>query len=155
VFKPITIFLYQPDEVLKARLPGGAAVLSAYIQRVQGTVGVWYTGQPISAPGPRTLLIAVGAGKRFQMWLLPETVVDPVEPRMLSGILKIIPPPDIRNGAVIFGLHYTIAEQVTAPPPTPPVPVEWREAAQKLSGQAEVEAVVLHLWQAQDAAGSG
>jgi TonB family protein len=126
-FETTNIVLYQPDDVLQKRLPG-AGHLAAYIKKVQSAA----TDMLAKETNPDTLVIvtAVRPDKTTRVWLMGSKL-DEKKQTALRQQLEAIPPVEVKDGPVAFAICATIAggPEFTD---TPPMPEEWKKAAEKL-----------------------
>jgi hypothetical protein len=131
-FETDSIVLYQPDSVLRERLPD-VKDLAGYIKRLQGVCEKFFSG----AETPETLhvVVALKPGKRSRVWLI-SSAPSPVNAKRdsLRALLEAETPIEVLNGPVAFAIAAKIAGGSGDLPRTdgadePPVPREWKEAA--------------------------
>jgi TonB family protein len=143
-FETTNIVLYQPDDVLKKRLPG-AGHLAAYIQKIQALVTD--TLRQATAPGTLVIVTAVRPGGAAKVWLMGSSL-DTKTQATLREQAETIPPVEVKEGPVAFAICGTIAggPEFTEVPPLPP---EWKQAAEKLPPPALIpDAVLDKIWPA-------
>jgi len=126
-FETTNIVLYQPDDVVRKRLPG-AGHLAAYIEKLQGVAAETFAGA--TRPDALDIVVAVRPGSKSRVWLTGPAL----DARTLEDLrkkLEAIPPVEVTEGPVAFAISGKIAggspigEEV-------PMPQEWRDAVKKL-----------------------
>jgi hypothetical protein len=107
-FQLVESLLYQPDEVLRQRLPNSDAFLD-YVKRVLETAAAYWIGQPVQAGQTVTLVMAIKPGGRSRFWLdlAPGGLPPEVERHFLSR-LEELTPPVVQHGPVAMALHATL-----------------------------------------------
>jgi TonB family protein len=141
-FETTNMVLYQPDDVLKKRLPG-AGHLAAYIEKIQSAAA----GMLARQTSPDTLVIVVAArpDRTSRVWLMGSKL-DEKTLANLREQLEAIPPVEVKDGPVAFAICATIAggPEFTEVPPMPP---EWKKAAEKLPQPVQIpDAVLDDVW---------
>jgi TonB family protein len=126
-FETTNIVLYQPDEVVKTRLPG-AGHLAAYIEKLQTAAGEAFAKS--TTPDVLHIVVAVRPGKKARIWLTGSKLDAPTL-ETLRKTLEAIPAVDVREGPVAFAISGKIAGG-TPPTEEIPMPEEWQEAVKKL-----------------------
>lgn len=141
-FETTNIVLYQPDDVLKKRLPGEGH-LAAYIEKVQSAAAGMLA--KVTIPDTLVIVVAVRPDHSSHVWLmgskLDEKTLD-----ALREQLEAIPPVEVKEGPVAFAICATIAggPEFTE---TPPMPEEWKKAVEKLSQPASIpDAILGDVW---------
>jgi TonB family protein len=127
-FETTNIVLYQPDEVLKQRLPG-AGHLAAYCEKFQSALSE-ELGQ-VTIPDTLVVVTAVRPDNTSRVWLMG-SALDADTQNALRKKLEAIPPVEVKDGPIAFALCGTIAggAEFTEIPPLPP---EWKKAAEALT----------------------
>ncbi len=131
-FETENIILYQPNEVLQARV-GEVSDLANYIKELQELCTEFFA----STKTPETLhvVVAVRPGKRSRVWLVSSTDPAPDARRAaLRQKLEAMPPCDVYHGPVAFAISAKIAGGDGKNPEAskdlaPPIPKEWQDAA--------------------------
>jgi hypothetical protein len=131
-FTTDNIVLYQPDEVLQARL-GSIADLASYIKGLQAACAEFFadTGKPETLH----IVVAVRPGKRSKVWFISSVLPAADASREpLRKKLEAIPPCDVRNGPVAFAISAKLAggdgkgSKSGGNGFSPPIPKEWSDA---------------------------
>ena len=125
-FTMATLVLYQPDQVLRARL-ASVTELSTFAAAVMRAAAAAF---PIGSP-PREfdIVVAVKPGRRARFWFV--SVPAGEVPEMLEEQLQAIPPPDVHNGAVAVAVVGSVSGASTCQdvePFFPPIPAAWADA---------------------------
>jgi len=141
-FETTNIVLYQPDDVLKKRLPG-TGHLAAYIEKVQSAAA----GMLGKITTPETLVIVVAArpDRTSRVWLMGSDLDEKTQAGLREQ-LEAIPPVELKDGPVAFAICATLAggPEFTE---TPPMPEEWKKAAEKLAQPVEMpDAILKEIW---------
>lgn len=141
-FETTNIVLYQPDDVLKKRLPG-AGHLATYIEKVQSAA----TGLLGKVTTPDTLVIVVAARPdgTSRVWLMGSKLDEKTQ-AALREQLEAIPPVELKDGPVAFAICATIADgpEFTE---VPPMPEEWKKAAESLPQPVAIpDAILDSVW---------
>jgi len=131
------LVLYQPNDVLAERLPGGPDALAAYIKQLQGVLTEFFQ----TAKFPETLhtIVAVRPDFRVRVWFLSSTRPGNAEALTpLRQKLEAIKPVEVQGGPVAFVISGSIAGGDGKNPKAkknyqPPVPREWMEAGKDLA----------------------
>ena len=137
--------LYQPEEDLAARLPGGSTALAKFLGEVRDALKGWYQARSSASPGVRTLVLAVSATGRVTSWLIPEPTELSGEQALVRA-LESVGPLIVTEGAVVVGLQYSLDGQIVPLSVPPAMPREWIAVGQQLPGDAHVERIVLQIW---------
>jgi hypothetical protein len=145
--------LYQPEEDLVARLPGGSTALAKYLGEVRDTLQTWYQNCAAASRGVHTLVLAVSGTGRVTSWLLPESPELPSDPS-LDQAFESLNAPTVTEGAIVVGLQYSLDGQTRPLSAPPAMPREWSNVARRLGGNAHVEQIVLQIWKDRDTGGA-
>jgi hypothetical protein len=148
-FATKTVVLYQPDAILRERVPSVEA-LSAYIKAVQAVCEVHFSGA--SAPETLDVVVAIKPGGHSRAWFVSPSRSEADESLgRLRPQIEAVPPPAIRAGPVAFAIVATVAGATReAPGPDgfrPPMPRAWRDAPLESAGPRVVpDDVLRHIW---------
>ena len=137
--KTAMIVLYQPEEVMQARVLEVKA-LADYAKGLEAACADYFAG----ATRPETLhiVIAVKPGKRARVWFVSDTrKLESLAP--LRDKLQAVVPLEVFHGPVAFGLQMSIAGGAPGAPSAtdsgpPPIPQEWRDSAKGEEGPLTV-----------------
>lgn len=141
-FETTNIVLYQPDDVLKQRLPG-AGHLAAYCKKIQSALGE-ELGQ-VTTPDTLVVVTAVRPDKSSRVWLMGSGLEAQTQ-NALRQKLESIPPVEVQEGPIAFAICGTIAggPEFTE---IPPLPSEWKKAAGALTPPVLLpEAILDTVW---------
>jgi hypothetical protein len=144
MFKLLGVTLLQPEPVISARMPGGAAAVGNLLAAIQEVLRERYDDN--TATGSRTLSIALGPERRMQLWLATdEGSVSADEQSQLRELSARIEAPEVKEGPVAFALVFAIGSD---PPPEAQLalPDEWRAVVQASDTTPNVEQIITRLW---------
>jgi hypothetical protein len=131
-----SIVLYQPNDVLAQRLPGGPDQLAAYIKQLQAVLTDYFA----NAKTPETLhsVVAIRSGNRSRVWFISSTHSGKTtELASLRQKLEAINPVDVKDGPVAFVISGSIAGGDGKHSKADknfqlPMPQEWQDAGKNL-----------------------
>ncbi len=142
--KQLSVVLYQPDAVLRARLGGHAAPLAVYVRQIDRSAVAILRTIP-NAPGfQAALVIALKPGGTSHAWLVTKSKLPPdVAPRLIAAA-QAVPPPAVQGGPMAFAIIFN-ALGGGGPPVTDaahpiPIPPEWRKGVAPLTLQGPAPA---------------
>lgn len=121
------IALYQPDEVLVARVPDVTA-LSGYVQVLEGVCSLYFAAT--DRPDQIEVVVAVRPGEKSKVWLNSKEV-GAAGLESLRKKLEAVTPAEVKEGPVAFAILGKTGGGLPSGEPAekaPPVPNEWREA---------------------------
>lgn len=142
MFNLQNVTLLQPEEVLAPRLPNGSDDLAAYLGSVREALGSYYAST--TAPGSRTLFIAVGPRAKCQFWLSGAALLSG-EQAAVEALAHETTPPEVQIGPVVLALVYTVGgqssvvEELTTPP-------QWQTVIQEAGRSLTIDDVIEVLW---------
>lgn len=146
-FHTENVVLYQPDEVLKQRVPSVKA-LGDYIQKLE-SICEGHFGDSAKASN-LAIVVAVKPGGRSRFWLVPSANADPNDLEKLRTKLAAVPPVAVEGGPLAFALNGSIAGGIkTAADQSgkPPIPKEWVDAMGKTQEAVSVpEGFLKAVW---------
>lgn|GEM_PF-1189278 len=127
------LILYQPDPVLRERLPSGPEELASYVKLLQGECTKFFA----TADKPETLqiVVALRPGKQSRVWFISSTRLPGAkELEPLRRKLEAVPPGEVYQGPVVFAISAKIAGgdgKLHKPDGDYPFPIpkEWQDAA--------------------------
>jgi hypothetical protein len=127
-FESYHVALYQPDDVLQARV-GVVAALTNYIEQLRGICTEYFA--TTTTPETLHIVVAVRPGKRARVWLVSSTRREPEAQREpLRKQLEAIPPCEVHGGPIAFAISAKLAGgdgQIPKEDRTP-IPKEWQDA---------------------------
>jgi hypothetical protein len=127
-FQPCFMQAYQPDEVLRQRLPS-VEEFTAYVKALDGELAAFAAERPFGGQA-LSLFVAVRPGRRSRVWLEFRPGGVPAHPeRELVSRLETVPAPEV-NGPVAMAVYSLL----WGGPGTKEnlfgfMPAEWAEAA--------------------------
>jgi hypothetical protein len=130
-FERDPVFLYQPDEPLRARL-GSAQDLVAYIKRLQAAGTAFFASE--QTPEKLDVVVGLKPGRKVRVWLISSRRTNKDKTlQILRKKLETIPPCSVHAGPVAFALRWMIAGASTGKEELfkRPIPKEWRDAGGK------------------------
>ncbi len=141
----LSITLYQPETILKQRMPAGAAPLKAYIEALEERLSQPEFGP--DQPDGRALVVALHADGRTLGWAIDARGLGlATEQGYLEQALSSLPRPEVCEGLVMFAIHYAAEPGV---PLWSPLPRSWFALAGVPQEQTEIEAFVLRCFDPQ------
>lgn len=144
MFNLLGVTLLQPESVVEARVPDGAAALTALIDELRVGLGRIYDGQ--SDSGSRSLSVALAPGGHFELWLAREDEpVPPEESAEVRNLAATLRPPTVLDGPVAFALVFAIGAEAPAEAQLT-LPDEWREILRASDSSLTVEQILTRLW---------
>ncbi len=122
------VILYQPEEVLQARV-SGVAELANYIEQLRAVCTEFFT--TVTTPETLHIVVAVRPAKRARVWLVssaqsvPDTQREPLKKQ-----LEAIPPCEVHDGPIAFAISTKLAggHGQSHHGDKVPMPREWQEA---------------------------
>jgi len=144
MFKLLGVTLLQPEHVISARVPGGAAAIGSLLASIQELLRDRYDDSV--TVGSRTLSIALGPERRMQLWLAAdEGSVSTDEQSQLRELSTRVNAPEVKDGPVALALVFSIGNE---PPPEAQLalPDEWRAIVQASDTTIGVEQIITRLW---------
>ena len=137
--------LLQPESSLRARVPGGAPAMQAYIEAVNAAARRVVADSEPRRPSAGFVVLAVRPGRRSKVWLdfwplLPAQT----EARLLPALEKVAPL-DVRGGLVVFAIDASLwGAPATAE--KAPRPNEWTRVTRERGAATDAETIVEALW---------
>jgi len=129
-FRQVSIVLYQPDSVLKARLGHDAAPLAAYIRQVDRRVADVLDAAPVEPGFSAALVIALKPSGESRAWLVSKAKFSHKLQDGLVAAAQAVPPPSVQGGpvalAIIFNAFGGGGKPVVDAAHPIPIPPEWR-----------------------------
>ena len=143
MFKLLGVTFLQPEHVIGARVPGGAAAIGSLLTSVQELLRDRYDDNV--GVGSRTLTLALGPDRRLQLWLATdEGTTSPDEQNQLRELATRLVPPEVQVGPIVLALVFSIGNE---PPPEAQLalPDEWRVVLQTSDTTLSVEQIISRL----------
>jgi hypothetical protein len=148
-FETKLVVLYQPDRVLRVRVPDVPA-FAAYMKNVESTCNAFFA--KASKPHPLDVVVAIKPEGNARVWFIgapPED--DHAGLSALKRKLESLAPPAIQSGPVAFAIVGAIAgaerRDVDPQKYEPPLPKEWLDALEQINQRAAIpDDVLLIVW---------
>jgi hypothetical protein len=139
---------YQPEEVLRQRLPDTAA-FAEYVERVRDEAEAYFAEVPPADGQALTLVLAVRPGREARYWSefrpggLPDFIGEGLR-RRLAGLT----PPQVRGGPVAQALQFYLwgGPAVRDPSRFAVVPRQWQEALAGTEKAVLPDAPLERIW---------
>ncbi|HEY8100162.1 MAG TPA: hypothetical protein VIF82_05375 [Burkholderiaceae bacterium] len=145
--EPLTMFkavLMQPNYIYRDRVVSTDA-LATYIKTIEtaGRTVIENVGQQTTTAG--FIVVALRPGQRSNVWLdFDPSVADALNSELIAKI-RIILPPKIKDGPVVFALKVGLWGG-KEPSRTAPNPAEWKAVQQKSLFPLETDELVEKIW---------
>lgn len=132
-FEVERLVLYQPDQVLQARLAGAVEDFANYVKKLETVCTEFFA--TTSKPETLHIVIAVRPNKRSRVWFVssdrpaPDTTREPLRKK-----LEAVTPCEVHDGPVAFAISAKLAggnskDTEGSKDSKPPIPKEWEDAA--------------------------
>jgi len=143
MFALLGVTLLQPEQVISARVPGGAGALGEWLRGIQTALARYYAGR--TEGGCRSLTLGIGPDGPINFWLAAEKEALPLDEQAeVRAIAAEVPAPRVDDGPVVLALVYSVGRD--APPEAQlTLPDAWRAVTQASSEPLSVEQIVLRL----------
>jgi hypothetical protein len=127
------VVLYQPNDVLTARLGGDAHPFAAYTKRVERRIAAALAGHPAAHGFSAAIVIAIKPDGEVHAWLVTRRAPSPALAADLTAAAEAVPPITVQGGPIAFAIVFD-AFGGGGPPVIDrahpiPIPPEWREGA--------------------------
>lgn len=144
MFNLLGVTLLQPESVVQARVPGGAAALSGLIDELRTRLVRIYDGQEGS--GSRSLCVALAPAGNVELWLARDD--EPIAPEESAEVRNLaigLEPPTVLDGPVALALVFAIGTEAPAEAQLT-LPEEWHEILRASDSSLSVEQILTRLW---------
>jgi hypothetical protein len=144
MLKLLGVTVLQPEQVIGARVPGGADAIGALLTSLQRILHDAYADT--TEPGSRTLSIALAPNRRLELWLATddETAITEEEAR-LRELAQGVDAPDVVDGPVALALVFAVGTEAPAEAQLT-LPEPWRRIVQASDTVINVEQILTRLW---------
>jgi hypothetical protein len=135
-FKMESLFLYQPDEVLRERV-SDVEDLAKYTKSLESVCIQFFAKE--AHPEALRLVVAVKPGKQSRVWFISDSRKNMKTLAPLRAKLEKVVPFEAR-GSVAFAVNGSVAGGKNPPfgENGPPIPAEWEDAAKNKKGSVLV-----------------
>ena len=133
-FETSNLVLYQPNDVLQARVPSVQS-LSEYVERIQAVCAKHFADE--KTPESLHVVVAVRPDKSTRIWFISSVHAETPKSRAdLQKAIEAVKPCEVVGGPLAFAISATIAGgdgKASSPSQTgsPPMPKAWTDAASK------------------------
>ena len=133
-FATSNLVLYQPDDVLQARVPSVQS-LSEYVKRIEAVCAKHFADERI--PESLQVVVAVRPDKSTRIWFISSVYAETPKSRAeLQKAIQAVKPCDVVGGPLAFAISATIAggdgkASNPSQSSSPPMPKAWTDAARK------------------------
>ena len=145
-----SIYLYQPDQVLRTRLGGNADRLAEYLNALNVTALAVLSAARPELPTSGAIVVAVKPGKRSRVWLsISDGGISKDLRVTLIDRLESIEPMDVYVGPVAVALSFHAwggAMSRSDKDSVVPIPEEWKNAAKATGGGTLPDSALNFLW---------
>jgi len=133
-FATSNLVLYQPNDVLQARVPSVQG-LSEYVKRIEAVCTKHFADE--KTPESLQVVVAVRPDKSTRIWFVSSVHAESPKSRAeLQKAIEAVRPCDVVGGPLAFAISATIAGgdgKASSPSQSsgPPMPKAWTDAASK------------------------
>ncbi|WP_374680340.1 hypothetical protein [Hydrocarboniphaga effusa] len=151
VYRPVGLKLYQADEVVRDRVPGGPIKLGGYVHGLSHVLRDSLSARPAGSGFAGAVVVIVRPGQQSRCWLLTSAELPADWRNALVQALDKVPAPTVRNGPLALAMNFEAWGGAGAQPAQPeglPTPPEWLSV---LGGPAQAplqDADLGRLWNA-------
>ena len=146
VAEPVThlgVTLLQPSSVMERRVASVDA-MADYIRAVEAAIREAVAASPARQSTGGFIVIAVRPGPASNVWLDFDTLLDLDIRRQIVARIKALPPFEVAQGPVVFGLKVALWNG-RPPRRAMPVPQEWKGVSPD-GAPLEVGELVERIW---------
>lgn len=125
VYRPVGLKLYQSDEVVRDRVPGGPMKLGAYVHGLSHALREVLSARTAGTGFAGAAVVIVEPGRQARCWLVTSAGL-PADLR--SGLLQAldkVPAPTVQNGPLALAMKFEAWGGAGTPGETLPTPAEW------------------------------
>jgi hypothetical protein len=149
-FSSGSITLLQPEWEISQRIGGEAEPLAAYIKGIVAAAEEVVHAHAAGNPTSGVIVVAVRTNHRSRVWI--EFGENPSPASLASAMatrIEAVAPPRVSTGTISFHINFDLwggGKPLTNSERPVFAPAQWREAAGKLGGVADTEAILDSLW---------
>ena len=148
VYRPVGLKLYQADEIVRDRVPGGPIKLGGYVHGLSHVLRDGLSARPAGAGFAGAVVVIVRPGQQSHCWLLTSIELPADLRSALLQALDKVPAPSVQNGPLALAMKFEAWGGAGTQPELLPTPAEW---ASVLGGPAQAplqDADLDKLWNA-------
>ena len=134
VYRPVGLKIYQADEVVIARVPGGPMRLGVYVHSISRELRELFEARGAGGGFGAAIVVIARPGQLSRHWVLARTELPTDLRSAIQNAVDSLPTPTVRNGPVAFAVMFEAwggGPLPTVPKPALPTPVEWLRALEK------------------------
>jgi|GEM_PF-1471645 len=142
-FRVNSVVLYQPDEILNARLPSAKSI-GELVLRVESAASEFWSTRPVGTPQPVLVVLAIKPGGRMRVWVdVPAAQGAEEGARELTAHLERLPAPVVQHGPVAFAIQASLWDGAGE---WPFIPKEWKAAAEGRESMLVPDGILERIW---------
>ena len=148
VYRPVGLKLYQSDEVVRDRVPGGPMKLGGYVHGLSHALREVLSARAAGAGFAGAAVVIVEPGQQARCWLVTSVGLPADLRSALLQALDKVPAPTVQNGPLALAMKFEAWGGAATPGETLPTPAEWLAV---LGGPAQsplADAQLDRLWNA-------
>ena len=135
-----SIFLYQPDQVIKESVGDGVKEIASFAKTVNE---VWKETIPSDTDRKKSaIVVGLGFNRQTTAWIVNADADAGIK---ATEKLRKLKSPWIKSGYFVFALTGTDYKNKNAKEFSPPVPEEWKPVVKKLSSPSSVDNILAVL----------
>jgi hypothetical protein len=125
VYRPVGLKLYQADEVVRDRVPGGPIKLGGYVHGLSHALRDGLSARAAGAGFAGAVVVIVRPGQQSRCWLTTSTALPADLRSSLLQALDKVPAPTVQNGPLALAMKFEAWGGAGTPGETLPTPAEW------------------------------
>ena len=125
VYRPVGLKLYQADDVVRDRVPGGPIKLGGYVHGLSHVLRDGLSARPAGAGFAGAVVVIVQPGQQSRCWLVTSTELPTDLRGALIQALDKVPAPTVQNGPLALAMKFEAWDGAGAQSEALPTPAEW------------------------------
>lgn len=125
VYRPVGLKLYQSDEVVRDRIPGGPMKLGGYVHGLSHALRETLSARAVGAGFAGAAVVIVEPGQQARCWLVTSAGLPADLRSSLLQALDKVPAPTVQNGPLALAMKFEAWGGAGNPGETLPTPAEW------------------------------
>lgn len=143
MFALLGMTLLQPEQVIAARMPGGASALGQWLQAIQASLTELYAASDVV--GCRSLTLGLGPDGPIDFWLAAEKEQPSIdEQAQVKATVADVPAPVVTDGPVALALVFSVGAEAPAEAQLA-MPEAWRAVRHAAGKSLSVEEILARL----------
>jgi hypothetical protein len=127
-YRPVGIKIYQAEDIVRARVPGGPVTLGPYVHGLSHVLRNTLT--PTSGEGfGAALVMIIQPGQQVRHWLVTAADLSPELVAEIERAVATVPAPTVQDGPLAFALKFEARGGGPLPDPAEPelpTPAAWQ-----------------------------